>query len=98
MYAVLIEVDVTGVDEAAGLQGLRQKIVPAISGMADFNSGVWLTGGDSGMGLSLTLWESEESAQQMAARFGVGSSPQADASVRRCEIRQVAATAGLNRG
>jgi hypothetical protein len=98
MYAVLIEVDVTGVDEAAGLERLRQQIVPAISGMPDFKSGVWLTGGDSGVGVSLTLWESEEAAQQLAGRFGVGSSPQADVSVRRCEIRQVAATAGLSKG
>ena len=37
--------------------------------------------------------DTNEHAQAMATRFGPGSSPQAGASVRRCEVRDVAATA-----
>jgi hypothetical protein len=55
---------------------------------------VWLTGNEAGVGLSLTVWESEAEARAMAERFGLGSSPQASASVTRCEVREVAATAG----
>lgn len=36
MYAVLIEADVTGVDREAGLAGLRDHIVPAITAMPGF--------------------------------------------------------------
>jgi hypothetical protein len=94
MYATLIEIDVRGVDREEGLRGLRERIVPAISAMPGFRSGVWLTGNDAGIALSLTVWEGEAGAQAMAERFGVGSSPQANAAVTRCEMRKVAVTAG----
>ena len=93
MYAVLIEVDVAGVDREAGIQGLREHIVPAITQLPGFQSGTWLTGDQQGMGLSLTLWDTEEHARTMADRFGVGSSPAMSADVARCEIREVAVTA-----
>jgi hypothetical protein len=55
VFAVLIEVDVAGVDREQGLTVLREHVVPE--------------------------------------RFGPGSSPNAGASVVRCEVREVAATA-----
>ena len=93
MYAVLIEVDVAGVDREAGIQALREHVVPAIQQLSGFRSGTWLTGDEQGRGLSLTLWDTEEHARTMADRFGVGSSPAMSAQVARCEIREVAATA-----
>jgi hypothetical protein len=93
MYAVLIEVDVSGVDREDGLRGLREQIVPAIRSLPGFQSGTWLLGNQDGKGLSLTLWESEAQAQEMAGRFGPGSSPQMSASIVRCEVREVALTA-----
>ena len=93
MKAVLIEVDVTGVDRDEGLEALRDRIVPAISGMPGFVSGTWLTGNEGERGLSLTVWESDEHARAFADQFGVGASPQAGAAVERCEVREVAATA-----
>jgi hypothetical protein len=93
MHAVLIEVDVGGVDRDQGLQMLREHVVPAITQMPGFHSGTWLAGNDQGNGLSLTLWDSEQNAQAMVERFGPGSSPTANATVVRCEIREVAATA-----
>jgi len=93
VYAVLIEVDVAGVDPEAGIEALREHIVPVITQLPGFVSGTWLTGDEQGMGLSLTLWDSEEHARTMAERFGIGSSPAMSAQVARCEIREVAATA-----
>lgn len=93
MRAVLVEVNVEGVDEQAGLDGLRNHVVPAISAMPGFVSGTWLTGNDQGRGLSLTIWQTDEQAQAFADRFGPGASPQAGASVERCEIRTIAASA-----
>ncbi len=93
MFAVLIEVDVAGVDREQGLMVLREHVVPAIKMLAGFRSGTWLPGGPDGRGLSLTLWETESDARAMADRFGPGSSPAASASVVRCEVREVAATA-----
>ena len=93
MYAVLIEVDVAGVDRESGIQALREQIVPAIKQLPGFQSGTWLTGGEQGRGLSLTVWDTEEHARTMADRFGVGSSPAMSAQIARCEVREVAATA-----
>jgi hypothetical protein len=93
VHAVLIEVDVRGVQREAGLLALREQIVPAIRGLPGFQSGTWLTGNEDGKGLSLTVWDTEAHARVMADRFGIGSSPQASATVSRCEIREVAATA-----
>jgi len=93
MFAVLIEVDVGGVDAEEGLTVLRQRIVPAIKAMPGFRAGTWLMGNEHGKGLSLTVWESREQAQAVADRFGPGSSPQAGTSIVRCEVRQVAAIA-----
>jgi hypothetical protein len=91
--SVLIEVDVTGVDPQAGLAALRAQIVPAITRLPGFRSGKWLTGNESGQGLSLTLWDTAGAANVTAERCGIGSSPQMSATVARCEIREVAATA-----
>jgi hypothetical protein len=92
VYAVLIEVDVSGVGRDEGLSALREQIVPAIAQLPGFQSGTWLTGNQEGKGLSLTVWENREQAEAMAQRFGPGSSPAASASVIRCEVREVAAT------
>jgi hypothetical protein len=93
MHAVLIEVDVSGVDRDQGLTALREQIVPTIKAMPGFQSGTWLPANDDGKGLSFTVWETEGHARAMAERFGPGSSPTANASVIRCEVREVAATA-----
>ncbi len=93
MYAVLIEVDVSGVPSDAGLQALREQIVPSIKQLPGFQSGTWLAGNDDGNGLSLTLWDTKANAQTMAERFGIGSNPTMSAAVARCEIREVAVTA-----
>lgn len=97
MYAVLIEVDVAGVEREAGLQVLREHVVPGITQLPGFQTGIWLAGDDRDRGLSLTVWDSEENAQAMARamaeRFGGGGGPDAPSSVARCEVREVAATA-----
>ncbi len=93
MYAVLIEVNVREVDPSEGLKGLREQIVPAISQLPGFQSGVWLPGNAAGRGLSLTVWDTEVNARTMADRFGPGSNPQAGAAIERWKVREVAATA-----
>ena len=88
MHAVLIEVDVTGVDPEQGLAALREQIVPAIQAMPGLESGTWLPGNEDGKGLSLTLWDTKANANVMADRFGIGSNPAISAMVDRCEVRE----------
>ena len=93
MYAVLIEVDTSGVDPEQGLKTLREQIVPAIKSMPGFQSGTWLPPNADDKGMSFTLWDTEENANVMADRFGIGSNPAMSAMVARCEVREVATTA-----
>ena len=93
MFAVVIEVDVRGVDRETGLQAMREHVVPMIKQMPGFQSGTWLLGDDLGKALSLTVWDTVENAETMAERFGPGAGPAAGATVLSCEIREVAATA-----
>jgi len=92
MYAVLIEVDVAGVDRDEGIAGLHDHLIPAIKRMPGFVSGTWLLGGADGRGLSLTVWATEDDANAFATRFEVGTSPQIGAAVTRSEVREVAAS------
>jgi hypothetical protein len=91
--AVLIEVGVADVDRDAGLVALRDQLVPMIRQLPGFRGGTWLTGNGDGLGLSLTLWDSDDQAAAFAARFGLGTSPTVNAAVTRCELREVASTA-----
>lgn len=94
MKAVLIYVDVHGVDPVAGGAALRENVAPAIAAMPGFVSGTWLTGGgQDGYGLSLTVWATSEAAEQFAGQFSAGVNPAAGASVRSCELRDVATIA-----
>jgi hypothetical protein len=93
MFAVLIEVNTARVERDAGLQALRQQIVPAIKQLPGFQSGTWLPPNDEDKGLSLTVWDTEANARLMADRFGIGSNPAMSAMVSRCEVLEVAATA-----
>jgi hypothetical protein len=93
MFAVMIEVDVRGVDRESGLQATREHVVPAIRQMPGFHSGTWLLGDELGKGLSLTVWDTVEHAEAMAERFGPGTGPAGESTVLRSEIREVAATA-----
>jgi hypothetical protein len=93
MVAVLIEIDVRGVDCDATLTEIREESVPAIKSLPGFESGTWLTGNGFGKALSLTLWDTEPHASAMVDRFGVGSNRLMSGSVVRFEVREVAATA-----
>jgi heme-degrading monooxygenase HmoA len=93
MFAALVEVSVARVDREAGIAGLRNHLVPAISSMPGFVSGTWLTGGADQTGLSLTVWTTEQDAQRFSDQFAVGVSPRGGAEVTRSEVREIAATA-----
>ncbi len=93
MYAVLIEVDVSAVPRDAGLQTLREQIVPSISQLPGFQSGTWLPGTTRTRDCRSRCGTPKQTFKTMAERFGIGSNPTISASIARCEVREVAATA-----
>lgn len=94
MHAVLIEVDTSGQpDREAGLQYLREQIVPRVSQSPGFKAGYWLRPLDDAKGTSLVLFDSEESARATSQELGVGRSPAPGVTVVRMEVREVVASA-----
>lgn len=90
MHAVLTEVDVGGFEREAGINALKEGIVPAVKQIPGFTSGVWLTGNENDQGLSLMLFDSEEKARAAAGRFAVGTNSETGVTITRCEVREVA--------
>jgi heme-degrading monooxygenase HmoA len=94
MVAVLIEIDVRGVERDVTLTELREQTVPAIKNLPGFASGTWLMGSGFEKVVSLTLWDTQDHASALVDRFGVGGSSRLmSGSVVRFEVHEVAATA-----
>ena len=94
MHAVLIEVDTSGQpDPEAGLKGLREQVVPAVSQAPGFQAGYWLRPRDDANGTSLVLFDTEANAEAASQALGVGSEPMPGVTVVRREVREVAASA-----
>jgi heme-degrading monooxygenase HmoA len=68
MHAVVV--DVTIDDEDTAMAGLRDRIVPTVSGAPGFVAGYWTRSGNSGFGM--TVWESEDAANAAAQQVRSG--------------------------
>jgi hypothetical protein len=65
MYAVVVNVTINDPDAAAA--GLRDQVVPQVTGTPGFVAGYWLRL-DGGRGTSVVVFESEDSARSAAAQ------------------------------
>jgi hypothetical protein len=93
MHAVVVEVDVGGVERDVGLKNVREQIVPRVKQAPGFQSGWWLAPDQAGKGMSVVLFDSEEHARAAAEMVPVGSNPQPGVTVERAEVREVVASA-----
>jgi heme-degrading monooxygenase HmoA len=87
MHAVVVKVTVSDVDTA--MEALRNDVVPQVSGAPGFVAGYWTRDGNSGLGM--TIWESEEAANQARDRAGEGAP--AGVTFDSVEVREVVASA-----
>jgi hypothetical protein len=69
-YAVITSVTVH--DEAAALDALHSRVVPMVSGLPGFVSGVWLGAAD-GAASSVLIFDSEVGARAVADRMHAAS-------------------------
>jgi len=92
MHAVFIELDVETVGPDDDKKYLREQIVPMIQSLAGFRSGIWLNGNNNGKAMSITIWDKQDQADAMVAKFG-SESAEAGGVVTRCEVNKVAASA-----
>lgn len=94
MHAVFVEVDVqdgVSVDEAR--KRLQETALPMARG-AGARAGYWLAP-QSGRGVSVVVFDSEDEAQKLASHFQVGESPRnapPGITFRTIEVREVLAS------
>jgi hypothetical protein len=88
MHAVVVTVQVDNYEEAR--KALNERVVPTVSGLPGFVSGVWLAP-DDGKGNSIVVFETEEQAR--SASEMVRQTAPADVTVQDVSVREVAAHA-----
>lgn len=88
MHAVVVNVTID--DEEAAIAGLRDRIVPMVSGAPGFVAGYWTRGGNTG--LAMTLWESEDAAKRAAEQVQSGGIADG-VTFDSVEVREVVASA-----
>jgi hypothetical protein len=91
MHAVVVRVSIGDAEIAE--RGLREKVVPGVSSAPGFVAGYWTRSDDGSNGLSMLVFESEETARAGADRFRAGSIVPETVTISRLEIREVVATA-----
>ena len=89
MHAVVVRVTVNNVE--ASIKELRESVVPTVSQAPGFVAGYWTRREDSDKGLSMIVFESEETANEAVAR--IRSAAPEDVTVEDVEVREVVASA-----
>jgi hypothetical protein len=93
MHAVVVRVTVHDVDAAR--KGLRDEIVPRVKQAPGFVAGYWTGSEDTGDGLAMLVFESEDAARAAAGRIESDPMPNPDAVTRESvEVREVVEHAG----
>jgi len=87
MHAVVVRVTIDDVD--AGLETLRNEVVPQVSQAPGFVAGYWTRKGDSG--LSMIVFDSEDAATR-ASEIIPGTVPES-VTFESVEVREVVANA-----
>jgi alkanesulfonate monooxygenase SsuD/methylene tetrahydromethanopterin reductase-like flavin-dependent oxidoreductase (luciferase family) len=94
MYALLIEVNADGSQIDATREFLPKAAVPRVR-EAGAKAGYWLAP-QNGRGVSVLVFDTEEEARALAARFEPGKPPMPDApggvTVKMVEVREVIAS------
>jgi hypothetical protein len=87
MHAVIVKVTVNEPD--AGLQELREQVVPGVAQAPGFVAGYWTRKDNTG--LSMVVFDSEEAANGMSER--ISSIVPGSVKLESVEVREVAAHA-----
>jgi hypothetical protein len=89
MHAVVVRVTIS--DRETATQGLKEQVVPAVSGAPGFVAGYWTRKEGTDKGLSMVVFDSEDAASGAAER--IGSTAPEGVTVDDVEVREVVASA-----
>lgn len=92
MHAVVVRVKIG--DSETAEQGLREQVVPQVSQAPGFVAGYWTRADDGGNGLSMLVFDSEDSARRAAERIqGPEAMRPETVTLESVEVREVLANA-----
>ncbi len=89
MHAVVVKVSIS--DAASAEKGLKETVVPRVSGAPGFVAGYWTRSDDGSNGHSMLVFESEVAAKAATERIGVNV-PEG-VTINSVEVREVVASA-----
>lgn len=91
-YAAVIEVDNSREDPAAGREGLRSELAPALAQMPGFVSTLLLTAYDRGLGVAVVVFEESAQAEGLVRGLEAGREIRPGVTVTRTEVLEVTAS------
>jgi hypothetical protein len=92
MHAVIVKVNIG--DPKAAEPGLRDQVIPRASSTPGFVSGYWTRSDDGHSGLSMIVFDSEESARSAAERIQGPEAVRAETvTLESVEVREVVGNA-----
>ena len=92
MHAVVVKVNIGDVETAQ--QGLRDQVIPRVSQAPGFVSGYWTRSDDGHNGLSMIVFDSEESARRAGQMIqGPDAMRPESVTIESVEVREVVGNA-----
>ena len=88
-FAVVVEVDNSGEDPDDARRRLRQELAPSVRQLPGFQSLLFLTALERGLGYGVIVFEERSQAEQLAAILVPGSHPQDGVTLTRTEVLDV---------
>jgi hypothetical protein len=91
MHAVVVGVTIT--DFETGRKHLQEQVVPRASQAPGFVAGYWTRSADGGNGLSMVIFESEETAATATEMIRAAAGTNEGVTLEDVEVREVVASA-----
>jgi len=91
MHAVVVRVTINDFETARRM--LEEQVVPRTSGAPGFVAGYWTRSEDGSNGLSMVVFDSEESARAATDMIRAQASERDDVTLEGIEVREVVAHA-----
>ena len=88
-FAVVVEVDNSGEDPKEGRRRLREELAPMVRQFPGFQSLLFLTAFERGLGYGVMTFGERDQAEQLAAGLTPGSQPREGVTLVRTEVLDV---------
>ena len=88
-FAVVVEVDNSGEDPEEGRRRLREELAPGVRELPGFQSLLFLTALERGLGYGVMVFDERAQAEQLAAGLAPGAQPREGVTFKRTEVLDV---------